>query len=338
MSFRGVITGDIQASSWKRFATVRPDGMNSRLYNCVSVLDAMAKAARRRHASHLLINGDLFETSDYIRTDVYAAVARKLYELHNRGHGLEIILVLGNHDIAGDTLGGAHLLEALRPVAIVIEEPTLIEGLWIVPWNKDSKKLIAAYNQAKARYLVSHVLLDNTDVGSTKVSTPIRLRHLCEDKYKYVLLSDCHRKHWVSDKTVYLGSPLQHSFGETHEPALWWLDAAKGELKELPTEFPRFHKVLVTSKADLKQLKKIPEGHYARIDLKGVELDAAHKAAEKYGLRVECATVPDSSPAALEEVAEGGFEDEALIREYAQQAGASKRQLATGLRLYEGGK
>ena len=80
-----LITGDLQIHAWKQFSYIRKNGMNSRLYNCLKVFDVLLEEAKKRNITRILLNGDLFEESNYIDVEVFDATYLKFEKLYSEG-------------------------------------------------------------------------------------------------------------------------------------------------------------------------------------------------------------------------------------------------------------
>ena len=67
-----------------------------RLTECLNFLDYIGKYCKDNDITHLVIGGDLFDTSNSIRNQMFIPFFNKLYEL--KENGLELIIFPGNHD------------------------------------------------------------------------------------------------------------------------------------------------------------------------------------------------------------------------------------------------
>jgi len=273
---RFLATGDLQAHAWQQFSYTLPNGMNSRLANCLKVFSILGREAKARKISKVLLNGDLFEETDYINVSVYDGVYRKLEWLHSQG--LETVVNLGNHDISLQS--GHRVLHSLRPfrkVSTVVEEPKLVWGsLHVVPWMSSPEALKQAIRNIQAEKsmgLALHCGVQGATAGPKAylVRNPIKLRDVRPAAFACVLLSDFHTTQALSGNTWYLGSPLQHTFGETHTPSIWdirllgappWFRADK-----IPTRLPRFRGLHLKELGSLRAKLNSWTGDYVRIRL-----------------------------------------------------------------------
>lgn len=274
MSLRFLATGDLQVHPWRQFSYTKSNGMNSRLYNCLKVLDIMREEARKRGIDKILLNGDILEESDYIQVETYDALYRKIEKMHEAG--LDVVVNCGNHDICKQSSGRVlHSLRPLRQVATVVEEPTLVwDALQVVPYQRNPEKLkkaIRRLRSSRSYGLALHCGVQGAKTGPSAylVRNPIKLRDIRSKEFGLVLLSDYHTRQWLSKNALYMGSPLQHSFGEIHRPCIWdvrlsghdpYFDARK-----IYTNLPRFRRLDVSRIKDLKRKADSLRGDYVKL-------------------------------------------------------------------------
>lgn len=275
MSLRFICTGDLQIHPWKQFSYIRKDGMNSRLYNCLKVFDILLEEAKKRGITKILINGDIFEENTYIDVEVFDATYLKLEKLYDAG--MEICINLGNHDVSRQSDGRIlHSLRAFRKIAHVLEKPELVwKHLQVVPWDTSPDRIKAAIKFARATKgtcLVGHFGVQGAKTGPAGylVRNPIKLADIIPSKWGLVILSDYHTRQRLSTnpEVWYLGSPLQHSFGEVHRPCIWAISLDREGIfgtERIYTDFPRFRRVQAATKRELYATTKSFAGDYVRV-------------------------------------------------------------------------
>jgi len=283
---RFLATGDTQIHNWKQFSYTRKDGMNSRLYNCLKVFDILSTEAKKRGIRKILLNGDLFEETDYIQVEIYDAAYQKLEMLYDSG--LETVINLGNHDLCAQLKDRTiHSLRPFRKVAQVIEQPQrLWKHLYAVPYTSKPERLKKAVRKLRVEtsvaVLVLHCGIQGGRVGPKQylIRNPIKLKDIRPKDFNLVLLSDYHTQQWLASNVLYLGSPLQHSFGETHRPCIWDVTLYDKKpwfkLEKIYTNLPRFRQVRVYHHKDLKKLGDLTND-FVRVIL---PLDSKVEAAE----------------------------------------------------------
>lgn len=261
---RFLITGDIQAHKWRQFAHVTKSGMNSRLANCLKVFRLCRKEALKRGINKLLLNGDILEESDYIDIEIFNGVYNELEKISD--DGIETAINLGNHDVHKEVAGRVlHALRAFRKVARVIESPTLLWGkVYVVPWMPDSSSIVDAITAVKEpsdKCLVLHCGVQGATTGPKAylVRNPIKLRDIRASEFSVTLLSDYHTRQYLqkSPPVLYMGSPLQHTFGEIHRPCIWSVCLGGGgvrpRLDKIYTGLPRFRRVTASTAREFRE-------------------------------------------------------------------------------------
>jgi DNA repair exonuclease SbcCD nuclease subunit len=295
---RFLITGDLHVHNFRQFAKTLPSGLNSRLHNCLNVFDIILREAKSRRIDKVILNGDIFHEADEIDTEVYGEVYKKLERLAD--HGIDTNLILGNHDTSLCTSQRlVHSLFAFRKVARVIEKPTTLwDSVSAIPWTANTvlyrQWLKTAALEKPRRVLVTHVGITEGRIGQSgiRVKGQVRLADLHPEGFHLVLLSDYHHRQKVADHVYYLGSPLHHNFGETHEPVIWEIQTLGQEpwylRRAIPTHLPQFVSLQKESLQldDIRDRFAIHRGSYFRIRTSRDEAQI-QSLAEKYGCQVE---------------------------------------------------
>jgi len=285
---RFLATGDLQCHAWKQFSYTRKDGMNSRLYNCLRVFDILLEEAQKRDITKILINGDVFEDNAFIDVEVYNGVYNKLERLYR--HGMEVVINLGNHDVLKINGGILHALRAFRRVATIIEKPTLVwKTLMVVPWTPDHDGLKDTISKIDSNggkmALVLHCGVQGATTGPTSylARNPIKLRDVRMHDFLAVILSDYHTSQQLYKNVWYLGSPLQHSFGEIHRPCIWEIDLNRRSYsaKKIYTNLPLFTRLSIRNIRDLRRKRKELDRNYVRLEIPG-DVKISDSEIEKY--------------------------------------------------------
>jgi len=263
---RFLATGDLQAHEWKQFATVTPEGMNSRLHNILSVFDVISKEAKNRGIKKLLINGDVFEENSYISTETYDGVYHKLEKLHDEG--IETVINLGNHDVVLHS--PSRVLHALRPfrkVATIFEKSGVAwSHVFLLPYRpevEETKSCFATLAERDYGCVAAHIGVQGGTVGPREylLRCPIKLKDLHPKRIKLILLSDFHKSQFLRKNVLYMGSPIQHTFGEVHRPKIWDVSLLSKppwfKLRRIYTEFPTFRRIEVDRQKLLELKEKV---------------------------------------------------------------------------------
>jgi len=88
-----VITADLHCTNWKPFGLPLSDGINSRMKNCLNVLEEIFQYATKNKILKVFILGDIFHVRGRIETTVYDSVYSFI---KNKARlGFEIYIVVG---------------------------------------------------------------------------------------------------------------------------------------------------------------------------------------------------------------------------------------------------
>jgi DNA repair exonuclease SbcCD nuclease subunit len=323
--------------------------MNSRLRNCLRVLRFCRETALKRDISKLLLNGDILEESDYIDTEVYDATYIELERIYDAG--IETVINLGNHDIYGE-LGGRvlHALRAWRKVTRIVEEPTLVWGsVQVVPWMSSPALIKAAIRNIRhpeKKCLVLHCGVQGAVTGprSHLLRNPIKLRDIRSREFALILLSDYHTRQRLqrNPPVWYLGSPLQHSFGEIHKPVVWDV-LLRGDggtvLRTIETAMPRFRRVSVDSESELRSRTASFRGDYVKVSPKsdGLSDRTIERIAKETGFRLQIERKAEDT-GDFQDVRSANFQSamENYVEASARSEVRRRRLLKLGWRIFNG--
>lgn len=273
---------DLHCHEHQAFSKATAFGYNSRLYWTLKVLEDLATDARNNDCSSIVIIGDLFHSRGKISVITYNEVFERLLKLSKEFH---LYLLTGNHDCAlKDT---AHALQPFRmlPNTTIIDTPTLltIEGLkcYFIPFIAEQSELQQAINNAPSCDVLYGHFTTNTAIAP-KTLTPVNIEEggNINDKFinsdTIVLLGHFHNYHKIDRKAqnsredristkdvkqCYLGSPIQHNFGDSEDrkySAVLNTDTKTLTLLELTDRYPRFRELRITDSTleKLDELKK----------------------------------------------------------------------------------
>lgn len=304
-------TGDLQCGNFKQFNILRSDGIGSRLHNCLRIFRLLRKEAIKRKIDKILLNGDIFEKNGVLEVEVFDAVYREVEKMHRAG--LKVVMNIGNHDVTRAStkfLPSLHSLRIFNRIAEVVETPRLVwsqerhgpGGLYVIPWMAENQALLDAANQARhyGPYgLVLHAGIAGAWTGKGQILPgKIHLEDLHPKRFQLVLLSDYHQSQWIGKNAFYLGSPLQHSFGETHEGCVWEVTLQKDrfDVKPIPTGSPRFRWISIKTLSDARNSFREYPKSYFRVQVlpnkRKVDFSELQKLAEHYGHLIQVENAP----------------------------------------------
>jgi len=265
---------DTQFHAPHSFAKVTSGGQNSRFLDQLSVFSAIPKE------TDILVHlGDLFEDKFRIETNVYDSV----FEAFDKAPGKTKIIIAGNHDIYN--YKNESVLRPFSKFAEVVlnfYRSIDIENVRFhcIPYSKDPVAVhrdieLAVSNidrstnvkgNSRIHILAAHIGVAEATVGiqSNLIKSKISVYDLQPSEFDYVFLGHIHKHQQLLKNAFYVGSPIQHDFGEREEEkGIMVLDSSVFEYKGVKghrlaligTDAPKFHVLEVSTE---KELYKTP--------------------------------------------------------------------------------
>lgn len=306
-----LLVSDLHIDEYSRFATVSPDGMNSRLFWTLDILTQIMEYGEKHNVKTLLVGGDIFHRRGVIPVAAYDAAWSKFAEFALQGW--KVISIVGNHDQESKS-GGVH---ALRPLPVeLMETAGAIEMpggtlLGCVPFCETPSRFLqelsrVARDSRPDCYLI-HQGINNAKIAGDEILS--RHETNLEDirqiigEQAFVFSGHYHIHQYVDPKFLYIGSATPMDFSDTTPKGFLHVRFRdKGvEIKQVESRAPKF--ITLTP----EQIGKVKtEGHYVRVVYSGdepkeiKELDAAGWVATKAAVQREYQTrssiQPDQSP------------------------------------------
>lgn len=136
------IISDTHNHAWSQFSEVMPDGVNSRLRIILDETYRAAETVAIAGGDTLFHGGDMF----HVRGSIAPSVLNPTIECYKRIHqefGIDVVAIPGNHDLEGrDASFNSNAANSLRDSGVrVVNTPTTIGGVVLVPWVQDIGKL-----------------------------------------------------------------------------------------------------------------------------------------------------------------------------------------------------
>lgn len=346
MTLRFLGTGDLQVGNWKQFNVLRPDGHGSRLHHCLQIFRLLRKEAERRNIDKVLINGDIFEKNGVLEVEVFDAVYQEVEKMHSAG--IDVVMNIGNHDVtraASEFLPSLHSLRIFNRIATTVETPRLVwKNLYVIPWMADSNAMLSAIDNIHNEYktgnmaLALHVGITGAKAGTGQaLPGKLHLGDIHPERFQLILLSDYHHHQWIGKNAFYLGSPMQHSFGETHKGCVWEISIGEHNTKvvPIPTNRPEFHWISIRHLSDAKHFfRKFPKDYF-RVQIlpakRRIESSDLQKLARQYGCLVQVENAPVYEKGSIQQpvLAEGGMHR--LLRDYVKKNTLKERHRLSNL-------
>jgi len=267
------LLSDQHAHGWSAFATIGPNGVNTRLQ---WILDEMARAATELLAAGgdtMIFAGDLFHERGKIDPEVFNPVHDTIRNILSRG--VQIIAIPGNHDLKGKNttkLGNAmQSLGALEGFTM-LTQPAFYEisrsRLWnaaLVPWFNDLVDLRKAINEfggdRSNADLIIHAGIDGVLPGMPDHG--LTAKELAGYGFKRVFAGHYHHhKAMEGDKVFSIGALTHQSWRDIGSKAGFLL-VYPDRVDYRASRAPSF--IEIDSSVPEEEIPLLVEGNYARI-------------------------------------------------------------------------
>ncbi len=121
-----------------------PHATAEELGDCTKLIDYVLKVNKENDVTSVLFLGDLYHTHAAINVEVLAFWRRSFERLAEVG--LEVYVLLGNHDMPGNEASTSHALMAHLDQAHVhvIDKPRVLNGVGFIPYQSSKEAFVAA--------------------------------------------------------------------------------------------------------------------------------------------------------------------------------------------------
>ena len=251
------VCADIHAHNYSQYSHITDKGLNSRLDWILRVLDEITNYAVKRELDAIVIAGDLFES----RKSIDVAVLDSVYKVLSNTD-IPLYIVKGNHDISYRG-GNRYSISIFNKIANVITTAKVLTiantNVGFLPWTEDTNvihKALKLFQTNKVKYVIGHLALSGGYVGSHEYLVEGKVEPVLFRKFEWVALGHYHKHQKIRNNIYYVGSPIQHTWGETGDEKgfMVFSSSSKPRFIMLP-DFPRF--VRVRNKEDLSNVRDI---------------------------------------------------------------------------------
>jgi DNA repair exonuclease SbcCD nuclease subunit len=259
-----LIFSDLHAHPFKPYATILPNGMNSRLSDIVScVKQILDYCIEHPEVELVLFGGDLFHTRGRLAVQAFNAIYEVLAGFSIRK--IPLMLIHGNHDQA-DREGSVYSIHTLRTVAEVVDKPgwTMVTtrtgqdvAVMAVPYTENVAHLRDLVKTPFPGRLVTkvptlflgHLGIQGAKVGSDFVYTnpyDAAVDDLNLPGFDAAFLGHYHMHQRLTANAWYIGAPLQHTWGDRgQERGFVIYDSETRQIERHMLSAPRFEEVQV---------------------------------------------------------------------------------------------
>ncbi|MDX5368494.1 MAG: metallophosphoesterase, partial [Alphaproteobacteria bacterium] len=206
-------------------------GRQSRLQDCLDVLDMTAKAVEDHNAVARLFCGDMFHVRGRIQPSVFNPTLSHFKRVHNPNRFTDYLLV-GNHDME-HRANGEHAVHGLRGPGVDILEgygtmlddwgrSVLIGWVSYTPDIRELKERVrkVAYDaRHEDEHVYRRIFMLHHGVDGAMPSIPdmgFGVLDLPHEDFDLILCGDYHmHRELIPGKAWMIGAPLQHTYGDS---------------------------------------------------------------------------------------------------------------------------
>ena len=248
-----------------------------RLLDTINVLKWIFETAQEKNIKHIIIAGDLFQ--DRAKIDI-AAYQWTFEQFLKYGAGLEIYLLLGNHDLLHRLkcdISSVRPLAALPGVTVISEPSTINVGRYpisFLPFTIDpAEDLKCIDNESKFKMLIGHLAVSGAKIAGGHHLSDVMIEHDGDmtivdadvfEGWDQVFLGHYHQAQKVTENIEYIGSPIELNFGEAFEQKhIIAFDMETHKKEYIINEFSPKHLILDPNEVDEYDL----EGNFVRLEV-----------------------------------------------------------------------
>lgn len=244
---KALFVSDVHAHNFEQFATTLSSGRNSRFQAILNVLDEIRVLCCDHEVDFVFCLGDMFHNRTKVDVDVFGATWNAWKDIAAEVEG--VYLLVGNHD-SYTKKGDVHSLEPFREFATVIDQP-MIERIGEVtfaahPFTTNMTqwhRFVAMLPNLD--FFLFHQGICEAEVGAFNISIKAEVSYsdMPLDKVQWCIGGHFHKPQFIGEekRVLYVGSPLQHGFGERdEEKSVVLFDSAENSLRHIFTTSPGF--------------------------------------------------------------------------------------------------
>lgn len=266
-----LITADVHLHTFKAFADKKSE-MNSRLINTLSTLDQILDYAIKSNDKKIIMVGDTFETKNMVEAVTNNHFSDWVQKC--KAAGVELIILVGNHDIS--SLGDERIT-LLYPLkysenVTLINEPMMIPftggTLCFVPFRRNQDvvreminnvmRTAKKHNEGSVDPQMNILFYHGAVLGATisnreflDQAAAISLEDLHPEFFDQIFLGHFHIHQKLADNCRYVGSPLHHDLNDAGtQKGFYHFDLNANKLKFVKTKYPAFIKVEIEKEED----------------------------------------------------------------------------------------
>lgn len=283
------IISDTHNHNFSSFATILPNGLNSRLEYTLAEIERAGLEVLKQGGDTLFHAGDLFHVRGSVCPSVQNPTKALFEELGAKG--LKIILLAGNHDLESESSSELHnastILDAL-PNVMSVARPTYVSGtdIAMLPWVDSVDELrvkvaeftaeLSVIARLKKMDLILHAPLNGVIPGMPDIGlTPEEVK---EWGFRRVFFGHYHNHKNFDNKVFSVGATTHQTWGDIGSLA-GFLIVDEDKVTHHKTLAPNF--VAITGEdfetMDYMLLMEKVVDNFVRLDLGVVSTEAIEK-------------------------------------------------------------
>lgn len=286
------LCADLHLHRWSAFATVTPDGLNSRLAGLLSEIERCAREVADCSDApcgerFIVLAGDVFHVRGSVAPSVLNPTRDMLRHIWGQ-YGVRTIIIAGNHDLEGresERLGSAVTALECDYVTVHNSESTF-ENLVFMPWVESADKLKEELKLTANSFgggpenmiLIMHAPIDGVIEG-------LPLHGISPDflaglGFMRVFSGHYHNhKAMAGDKVVSIGALAHHSWSDVKSKAGFLIvDSKDGSFEWRCSNLPRFLDLDNLAELDPMEVELTVDGNYVRIKIDSDQVKAVEQA------------------------------------------------------------
>ena len=251
-----LLFSDLHCHSHAPYSTRTSSGLNSRFLSCLNVVSQACEICQEENVGTAVFCGDLFHGRTKLDIDVFSETWKAFRKLSDNVS--KLIMLVGNHD-QHRLIGDVHSVYAFSAFADVVDSPktSVIDDvvMHLLPYMHDKNDVVQSLNKMlksaeskdkKTLAFLHQSIFDALPDHKIK-GDEVLLSELPVGVDKYFSGHIHTRQSLANDRFYYLGSALQHTFGERDQDKGFTLyDTTTGACSFVRSNSPRFFRFDVT--------------------------------------------------------------------------------------------
>ncbi len=219
---------------------------NSRLDQCIRVLDYLGKFCTAANIKFILFGGDLYDQHAVLPTEVVNAVVEAMVDFDKQYPDITIIGISGNHDQSTKNLPHKPAVTALSHIESIVPDTFILldntcieicEGVYIhgIPYYEYSKhfhemldKRVADVERLNSKQddLVHHLMIHQTPdgIGNKMITTDTNPMDERYQVFTSVRCGHIHIRMDITEKFYLIGSPIHRDAADVGKQKGFYVD------------------------------------------------------------------------------------------------------------------